>query len=65
MRYLTVLTMTVFVCGNSAILGQPKDKLADIVKIEFPKDGYAFTLDEAAKGVKAAHEIRTLLESRD
>jgi hypothetical protein len=60
MRYLTVLTLTVLVFGpDNATLGQPKDqsKLAEIVKIEFPKDGYTFTLDEAAKGVKVTYKI--------
>lgn len=39
--------------------GQPpaKTKLDDAVTIEFPKDGYAFTLAEAAKGVKFDYKI--------
>lgn len=32
-------------------------KLDDAIKIEFPKDGYSFTLAEAAKGIKLPYKI--------
>src|SRR5262245_55241157 len=36
---------------------EAKPKLADVVKIEFPKGGYTFTLAEAARGVKPKYKI--------
>jgi hypothetical protein len=36
---------------------QGRPKFEDVVKIEFPKDGYSYTLAEAAKGVKLAYKI--------
>lgn len=32
--------------------------IEDVVKIEFPKDGYRFTLADAAKGIKLSDTIR-------
>jgi hypothetical protein len=36
---------------------QARPKLEDVVQIEFPKDGYSFTLAEAAKGVQLPYKI--------
>lgn len=36
---------------------QPRPRFEDIVKIEFPKDGYSFTLAEVARGVKLPYKI--------
>jgi hypothetical protein len=36
---------------------QDKRKFEDGVKVEFPKDGYTFTLAEAAKGVKIEYTV--------
>lgn len=36
---------------------QKGGKFEDAVKIEFPKDGYTFTLAEAAKGVKLEYKV--------
>ncbi|MCE9562104.1 MAG: hypothetical protein K8U57_08620 [Planctomycetes bacterium] len=65
MRLPTSTTVIAFVFGF-ACLGSAQDKPAPpkaeskfdkAVKIEFPKDGYTFTLAEAAKGIKIEYKI--------
>src|SRR5262245_54043978 len=36
---------------------QTRPKFEEVVKIEFPKEGYTFTLADAAKGVKIAYKV--------
>jgi hypothetical protein len=36
---------------------QASVKVEEVVKIEFPKEGYTFTLAEAAKGVKISYKV--------
>ena len=36
---------------------QARPKFDELVKIEFPKDGYTFTLAEAGKGIKIQYKI--------
>jgi len=51
---LSLAVITLFVIGcflDSLAAEKPKrSKIEEIVKIEFPKEGYSFTLAEAAKG---------------
>lgn len=42
---------------------EPPKPLAKVVAITFPKDGYTFTLAEAAKGIKLDYEIAILKET--
>jgi hypothetical protein len=50
--------MVVFVLLSAALAARGADvKLADVVKIEFPKGGYTFTCAEAAKGIKLKYKI--------
>jgi hypothetical protein len=44
-------------CGLSARADEPAKEFVKAVKIEFPKDGYTFTVAEAAKGVKFVYKI--------
>jgi hypothetical protein len=53
MKYVAATTM--FLAMISAQDAGPLDK---VVKIEFPKDGYTYTLAEAAKGIKIPYTIR-------
>lgn len=57
--FLTSLLTASLIALPEASWSQPKgaSKFDDVVKIEFPKDGYSFTLDEAAKGVKLEYKI--------
>jgi hypothetical protein len=63
MKLIKCLVSPVAVLGmvcTSAATGaddQPRPKLEDVVKVEFPKDGYSFTLAEAAKGAKIPYKI--------
>jgi len=62
---MTATAVTAFVFGF-ACLGSAQEeptrpkaesKFDKVVKIEFPKDGYTFTLAEAAKGIKIEYQI--------
>jgi hypothetical protein len=55
-RFACVAVLAV-ACGFSARADEPAKEFAKTVKIEFPKDGYTFTLAEAAKGVKLEYKI--------
>src|SRR5262245_56159583 len=63
MRWLQRLCVTTLIlspmwaCAASQDVTKSSPKLDDIVKIEFPKDGYTFTLAEAAKGIKIQYKI--------
>jgi len=52
---LVALAVLVAACAPHA--SGAEVKLAEVVKFEFPKDGYAFTLAEAAQGVKLEYKI--------
>ncbi len=65
MRLLTSTTVSTLVL-SFACLGSAQEKpappkveskLDKVVKVEFPKDGYTFTLAEAAKGIKIEYQI--------
>jgi hypothetical protein len=44
--------------GSAKVLAQsPEENFKKVVKIAFPKDGYTFTLAEAAKGIKLEYTI--------
>lgn len=55
-RFASVAVLAL-VCGLSALGDEPAKEFAKAVKIEFPKDGYTFTVAEAAKGVKVEYKI--------
>src|SRR6516162_6025626 len=65
MRWVKLMPATTFVlslawtwaAGQGAAAPRVRPKLDGIVKIEFPKDGYTFTLAEAAKGIKIEYKI--------
>src|SRR5262249_20690029 len=48
-------------CWSSAredtVVPKAGAKFDEVVKMEFPKDGYPFTLAEAAKGIKISYKI--------
>jgi hypothetical protein len=46
-----------FSARQDAAAQQARPKFEDVVKIEFPKDGYSFTLAEAAQGIKIEYKI--------
>lgn len=61
-RFIAVVGIGLLFAGAWAAPAQEKGapaggKLADVVRIEFPKDGYSLTLAEAAKGVKLSYKI--------
>ncbi len=43
--------------GDNVAAQQPRPKIEDVIAIEFPKDGYTFTLAEVAKGVQFPYRI--------
>ena len=43
--------------GETVRAQPPRPKIEDVIDIEFPKDGYVFTLAEVAKGVKIPYKI--------
>lgn len=51
------IALLALACGFSARADEPAKEFAKAVKIEFPKDGYAFTVAEVAKGVKFGYKI--------
>jgi hypothetical protein len=57
MKYLAVLPL---LCVSVATAQEKKIEQA--VRIEFPKDGYSFTLAEAAKGINIPYTIRVTEE---
>ncbi|MBA4191306.1 MAG: hypothetical protein C0467_25265 [Planctomycetaceae bacterium] len=65
MRLPTSAVVIAFLLGFACLLpaqdnpAPPKaeSKFSKVVKIEFPKDGYTFTLAEAAKGIKIEYKI--------
>ena len=59
LRVMLCLASLGVLCLSSPTSAQPKSapKFAEVIKIEFPKDGYTFTLAEAAKGIRIAYKI--------
>src|SRR5262249_4920721 len=65
MRWVKSMVLTLWVLGLAWISPAPEPvaarqavpKFEDVVKIEFPNDGYTYTLAEAAKGVKIQYKI--------
>ena len=65
MHCLKLMPAAVFVLGLAWTAAAPEDataqqaraKLDEVVKIEFPKDGWTFTLAQAAKGIKIEYKI--------
>ncbi len=55
--FRTTFTVLALACGLSARADESAKEFAKTVKIEFPKDGYTFTLADAAKGVKLEYKI--------
>jgi hypothetical protein len=54
---LRLLVIAVILVSVALRAPGQEGKLFDVVKIEFPKDGYSFTLAEAAKGIKIEYKI--------
>src|SRR5687767_4531595 len=65
MRWVKLILATAFVLSlawtwvalEDAVARQVRPKLDEVVKIEFPKGGYIFTVAEAAKGIKVQYKI--------
>jgi hypothetical protein len=62
MRWAKTIGVTAFVLSFAwlsaeAVARQVGAKLDEVLKIEFPKDGFTYTLAEAAKGIKIPYKI--------
>lgn len=67
MKLVTFIGIAAVCAGIAAVTGETiqrgadpletAPKFNDVVKIEFPKDGYAYTLTEAAKGISIEYKI--------
>jgi hypothetical protein len=60
MRWATLMLAMACVSSlicRSAALGQARPPLDEVIKVEFPKDGYSYTLAEAAKGIKIEYKV--------
>lgn len=64
MQWMTLFSLTsvlivapIWASPEASSTIQERAKLNEHVRIEFPKDGYTFTLAEAAKGVKLGYKI--------
>lgn len=53
----TSVALLALACGCTVRADEPAKEFAKAVKIEFPKDGYAFTVAEVAKGAKLEYKI--------
>lgn len=57
MSRFSCVALLALACGFAVRADEPAKVFAKAVKIEFPKDGYTFTVAEAAKGVKFEYKI--------
>jgi hypothetical protein len=65
MRWAKTIGVTAFVLSfawlsavrEEVVAHQARPKFDEVVKIEFPKDGFTYTLAEVAKGIKIEYKI--------
>ncbi len=54
---IVVSTLACAAAADDAAAPHARPKFDQVVKIEFPKEGYTYTLAEAAKGIKIEYKI--------